>query len=326
MLVGLRGGIILEYAVSLDCVSKQFRGSRDVKAVDTVSFDVEYGTIVGLLGANGAGKTTLIRMMATLLSPTSGRIHVRGHDVMKEPDRIREYIGYAGQDTERSLYYRLSPRENAKYFGWLRGLRAETAVERLDQLANQIAMDDRLDQHFITLSGGEKQVFVVLRALLHQPEIAFLDEPSKSLDVLTSRRIRKLLKEFVSEHNATIIVTSHNLTELEDLCDKLIFINRGRKEFDGTPQDLKQIAVKMDSIVVRGIQFDDIVVQELSSVGATTMTNRGTKLRIEAVTPYATIRRVVDILESHDVHAFVAMEEPSLEDAFAEIAGSQEGT
>ncbi|MHA2212591.1 MAG: ABC transporter ATP-binding protein [Candidatus Thorarchaeota archaeon] len=303
----------MEYAVSLDCVSKQFRGSRDVKAVDTVSFDVEYGTIVGLLGANGAGKTTLIRMMATLLSPTSGRIHVRGHDVMKEPDRIREYIGYAGQDTERSLYYRLSPRENAKYFGWLRGLRAETAVERLDQ-------------HFITLSGGEKQVFVVLRALLHQPEIAFLDEPSKSLDVLTSRRIRKLLKEFVSEHNATIIVTSHNLIELEDLCDKLIFINRGRKEFDGTPQDLKQIAVKMDSIVVRGIQFDDIVVQELSSVGATTMTNRGTKLRIEAVTPYATIRRVVDILESHDVHAFVAMEEPSLEDAFAEIAGSQEGT
>ncbi|MHA1961044.1 MAG: ABC transporter ATP-binding protein [Candidatus Thorarchaeota archaeon] len=321
MLVDLRGGMILEYAVSVDCVSKQFRSSKQITAVDAVSFDVEYGTIVGLLGANGAGKTTLIRMMTTLLSPTSGQIHVRGYDAKRNPSRIREYIGYAGQDTERSLYYRLTPRENAKYFGWLRGLQAETAIERLDHFANQIAMEDRLDQHFITLSGGEKQVFVVLRALLHQPEIVFLDEPSKSLDVLTSRRIRTLLKEYVSEHNATIIVTSHNLKELEDVCERLIFINRGRKVFEGTPQELKQTPMKMESIVIRGGPFDDTVVHELSSVGEPILINNGTELRIAAVTPYATIRRVVDILEAHEVRAFVAMSEPTLEDAFEELAG-----
>ncbi len=313
--------IVLEYAVSFECVSKLFLGSREVMAVDNVSFDVEYGSIVGLLGANGAGKTTLIRMMTTLLSPSSGQIRVAGYDASKDSDIIREHIGYAGQDTERSLYYRLSPRENAKYFGWLRGLHAETAIERLDNLASQVGMDDRLDQHFITLSGGEKQVFVVLRALLHRPEIAFLDEPSKSLDVLTARRIRKVLKEYVREYNATMIITSHNLKELEDTCDKLIFINRGRKVFEGTPQELKQIAMKRESIVVRGGPFDDTVVRELSLVGETILINRGAEIRITVESPYEGIRRVVDILEAHNVRAFVAIAEPSLEDAFAEIAG-----
>jgi ABC-2 type transport system ATP-binding protein len=313
--------IALGFAVSVENVSKLFRGPREIIAVDNVSFDVEYGKIVGLLGANGAGKTTLIRLMTTLLSPNAGRISVAGYDVMKDAGRIREHIGYAGQDTERSLYYRLSPRENAKYFGWLRGLDAEESIERLDYLAYRIGMDDRLDQHFITLSGGEKQVFVVLRALLHRPDIAFLDEPSKSLDVLTARKIRQLLKDYVREHNATMIITSHNLKELEDICDRLIFINRGRKVFEGTPQELKQIAMKIESVVIRGGPFDDMVVHELSSIGEAISINEGAEIRIPVDNPYATIRQILDILEKHDVHAFVAMAEPSLEDAFAEMAG-----
>jgi len=311
----------LENAVSFKDVSKVFRGLREIKAVDNVSFDIKGGTIIGLLGSNGAGKTTLIRMTTTLLSPSSGRITVAGYDVMGAPEKVREHIGYAGQDTERSLYYRLSPRENAKYFGWLSGLRAETAVERLEHFAIQVGMDDRLDQHFITLSGGEKQVFVVLRALLHYPDIVFLDEPSKSLDVLTARRIRGLLKEYRHKHNATVIITSHNLKELEDVCDKLIFIDRGRKVFEGSPEELKRIAFKSESVEVRGGPFEDAVVGELMSLGETTPMREGRELRIVCENPYVTIRQVANILEAYDVRAIVAMGEPSLEDAFEQIVG-----
>ena len=311
----------LENAVSFKDVSKVFRGPREIKAVDNVSFDIKGGTIIGLLGSNGAGKTTLIRMTTTLLSPSSGRIVVAGYDVMGAPEKVREHIGYAGQDTERSLYYRLSPRENAKYFGWLSGLRAETAVERLEHFACQVGMDDRLDQHFITLSGGEKQVFVVLRALLHHPDIVFLDEPSKSLDVLTARRIRGLLKEYRHEHNATVIITSHNLKELEDVCDRLIFIDRGRKVFEGSPEELKRVAFKSESVEVRGGPFEDAVVGELMSLGETIPMREGRELRIVCENPYVIIRQVVNILEAYDVRAIVAMGEPSLEDAFEQIVG-----
>jgi len=313
----------LANAVSVQKVSKIFRSSREIKAVDNVSFDVQRGTIVGLLGANGAGKTTLIRMMTTLLSPNSGRIIIAGHDIAEEPEKVREYIGYAGQDTERSLYYRLSPRENSKYFGWLSGLSAETAIERIEHFASQVGMEEKLDQHFITLSGGEKQVFVVMRALLHHPEIAFLDEPSKSLDVLTARRIRRLLKEYVLEHSATVIITSHNLKELEDVCDKLIFIDRGRKVFEGSSEELKQIAFKSESVEIRGGPFEDSVVKELMALGEVTSLSEGKELRILSDKPYTTIRHVVDILESHDVHAIVAMGEPTLEDAFAELVSKR---
>ena len=310
-------------AVSVQEVSKIFRGSREIKAVDNVSFNVKRGTIVGLLGANGAGKTTLIRMMTTLLSPNSGRIIIAGHDIAEEPEKVREYIGYAGQDTERSLYYRLSPRENSKYFGWLSGLSAETAIKRIEHFASQIGMEEKLDQHFITLSGGEKQVFVVMRALLHHPEIAFLDEPSKSLDVLTARRIRRLLKEYVLEHSATVIITSHNLRELEDVCDKLIFIDRGRKVFEGSSDELKQIAFKSESVEIRGGPFEDSLVKELMTLGEVTYLSEVKELRILSEKPYTTIRDVVDILEAHDVHAIVAMGEPSLEDAFAELVNKR---
>ena len=313
----------LTNAVSVQEVSKIFRGSREIKAVDNVSFDVKRGTIVGLLGANGAGKTTLIRMMTTLLSPNSGRVIVAGHDIAEEPEKVREYIGYAGQDTERSLYYRLSPRENSKYFGWLSGLSAEIAIERIERFASQVGMEDKLDQHFITLSGGEKQVFVVMRALLHHPEIAFLDEPSKSLDVLTARRIRRLLKEYVLEHNATVIITSHNLRELEDVCDKLIFIDRGRKVFEGSSEELKQIAFKSESVEIRGGPFEDSIVKELMALGEVTFLSEGKEIRILSEKPYTTIRHVVDILEVHNVRAIVAMGEPSLEDAFAELVGKR---
>ncbi len=311
----------MDYAVSVRNVTKLFHGTREIIAVDNVSFDVENGSIVGLLGANGAGKTTLIRMMTTLLSPTSGQITVAGYEIGREPQKIREVIGYAGQDTERSLYYRLSPRENAKYFGWLRGLKADTSVRRLDDFAHQIGMEDRLDQHFITLSGGEKQAFVVLRALLHYPKIAFLDEPSKSLDVLIARRVRHLIKEYVHEHNATMVITSHNLKELEDICDKLVFINRGKKVFEGTPQELKQKGMRLESVVVRGGPFDDIIITEFSSIGNITVVNKNTEIRIQSDSPYSAIRQVVDILEKNGVNAFVSMVEPSLEDAFAKIAG-----
>ena len=308
----------IDKAVSVSEISKVFHKPKTVSALTSVTFDVERGTIVGLLGRNGAGKTTLIRIMTTLLYPTSGQVQVGGFDVIHEPQRVREIIGYAGQDTERSLYYRLSPLDNAKYFGWLRGLSAEKSQAKMRDLTARIGMEEQLLRQFITLSGGEKQVFVVLRALLHDPRIAFLDEPSKSLDVITARKIRTLLRELVAEHQMTLVITSHNLQELESLCDTLVLIDRGEVVFDGKPHALKMKALRSDAIEVIG-PLTDQCRSQLIALGEATGSQNGNRLRILASKPYTVIKQVVDILEAHHIEAKVQMMEGSIEDAFTEI-------
>jgi len=260
-----------------------------VKALSDVSFNVDPGSITGLLGRNGAGKTTIIRILTTLLTPSNGKATVGGFDVTREPQRVREIIGYAGQDTERSLYYRLSPLENAIYFGWLRGLSSRTSTARLEDLVGRIGMEDRLHRQFITLSGGEKQVFVVLRALLHHPAIAFLDEPSKSLDVLTARSIRKLLKDFVAEYNTTMLITYHNLKELENLCDDLILIDRGQIVFMGEPEKLKATVLQRETVEITG-NLPEKALARMAELGEIMVSDKDNKIKVVTSNPYKTIR------------------------------------
>jgi len=184
------------FAIQTEALSKAYhqRNGDPIQAVQELTLSVRCGEVFGLLGPNGAGKTTLVRILPTLLRATSGQATVAGYDVQREELQVRRVIGYAGQDSERSAYNRLTVHENLLYFAHaLRGVPLRTARQRIDDIAANVGFTDQLEQHFSTLSGGQKQLAIVMRALLHHPQIVFMDEPSKSLDPVTADRVRHFL-------------------------------------------------------------------------------------------------------------------------------------
>ncbi len=308
-----------EFAVQTEVLSKTYRQKNGdpVQAVKDVSLSVPYGQAFGFLGPNGAGKTTLVRMLATLLRATSGRARVCGYDVERDEQQVRRVIGYAGQDSERSAYFRLTVRENLLYFAHaLRGVPIRRAGERIKEIAAAVGFVDQLDKQFSTLSGGQKQLFVVMRALLHQPKIVFLDEPSKSLDPVTADRVRTFLIGYARQHGMTILLTTHNMDEAEKVCDRLAFINKGRLQFVGTPLEFRR-SVSVQEIVEVTMPHQDAVTERLWQLpGVNHVTGNGT-IRLYCDDGFSVLREVVTVLAGAGTRASVSMVEPSLEDAFS---------
>ena len=209
-------------------------------ALDGVNFDLRRGEIHSLLGPNGAGKTTLIKIMATLLIKDSGVVNVLGYDLDTQENEIKHVLGYVGQDTERSAYARLTVRENLRFFGSLRGLSKDYIDEQIARLGNYFDFNGNVDKQFNALSGGQKQAVVIMRALLHDPPVIFLDEPTKGLDVIIAKRIRNFLKSYSEKEGKALLLTSHIMSEVEELSDRVSLIDKGRIGKTGTPTELKQ--------------------------------------------------------------------------------------
>jgi ABC-2 type transport system ATP-binding protein len=289
-----------------------------VTALDHLSLTVREGEVFGLLGPNGAGKTTLVRILTTLLKATEGRAVVGGYDVDKDEDKVRRIIGYAGQDSERSAYWRLTVQENLLYFASaLRDLPVKVAKERAEEIAEGVGFSDRLDRHFIALSGGEKQLVIVMRAILHNPQICFLDEPSKSLDPLTGRRVRTYLKKYAREHGMTLVLTTHNMLEAEEVCDRLALINHGRLSFIGTSAEFKKRVAVKEAIEIGIENLDEKVESSLLALPGVANISRGRNTRLICDDAFNLLPQVVEVLKCSGLKAPVSMAEPSLEDAFA---------
>ncbi len=305
-------------AIVCQNLAKEYGGAKAVKALDDVSFSVAKREVFGLLGPNGAGKTTLVKIMATLLKATSGTAQVGGYDIDKEEGKVRSIIGYAGQDSERSAYFRLSVRENLVYFAHaLRDVPIDAVKERISLVASAIGFSDRLDRHFIALSGGEKQLVIVMRAIMHDPEVCFLDEPSKSLDPVTARNVRTFLKSYAQEHGMTMLLTTHNMKEAEESCDRLAFINHGRLQFLGTPSEFKKRVTVKEIIEIGVPKLDGNVESKLLKIeGISNMTNEP-NVRLYCDDAFKALSEVLAVLSSEGLKVPVRMVEPSLEDAFA---------
>lgn len=200
------------------------------------------GESVALLGANGAGKSTLLRILATLLLPCSGAASVAGHDVAREPHSVRRRIGYhAGSDF--GFYPRLTGRENLAFFGRLNHLSKAEAAARVSQLSEQFGLEDALSRQIRTLSAGTIQRLSLARALLHQPRVLLLDEPTRSLDAIAAADFRRFLKDkILRPGTATLLFASHTLPELEFLADRIAVLGRGRLLACDTPSRLKSLA------------------------------------------------------------------------------------
>src|SRR5258705_5580907 len=218
--------------------SRLRRTERTVEAVRGVTFSVERGKLFGLLGPNGAGKTTTIKMMITLLLPTSGRVSVLGHDAVARPREVRRRVGYVfGGD--RGLYDRLSGLDNLRYFAELYAVPAREQRARIGELLDLVGLTGRERERVEGYSRGMRQRLHIARGLLHRPEVLFLDEPSIGIDPVGARELRQTVKALV-ERGTTVLLTTHYMFEADELCHRIAVISGGRILAAGTPDELKQ--------------------------------------------------------------------------------------
>jgi ABC-2 type transport system ATP-binding protein len=222
----------------------------DTIALRDASLELRRGEILALLGPNGAGKTTLIKILATVLTKDQGRVQILGYDLDKHQEEIRHLFGYVGQDTERSAYARLTVVENLHFFGALRGMGKKQIDQQTDRLATYFDFHTNLDKLFVHLSGGQKQTVVIMRGLLHDPPVIYLDEPTKGLDPIIAKKLRSFLRQFAHQEKKSLLLTSHVLSEVDELADRVALINEGTIPIIGTPEELKSSVGATESIEI----------------------------------------------------------------------------
>jgi ABC-2 type transport system ATP-binding protein len=227
-----------------------------VEALREVSFEIQQGEIFGLIGRNGAGKTTLTKIVATLVQPTSGSVSVNGYDSVRDDQRVRRQIGLAGAE-ERSFYWRLTGDQNLLFFARLYGMPTKAAQERISELLSLLDLKDTARRRFAELSTGNKQRLSVARALLASPPVLLLDEPTRSLDPLAAARMRELIRALSrGDPPVTILFTSHNLAEVEDLCDRVAIISRGRIRALDTASRLRALRSEAEQVRITASDID----------------------------------------------------------------------
>jgi ABC-2 type transport system ATP-binding protein len=209
-----------------------------VRALDGLNFRIEKGEIFGLIGLNGAGKTTALRITATLLRPTSGTVTVFGLDVVKNAAEVRTLITYLPE--EAGAYKNLSGFEYLRFMASFRTDDKAAMEELVDAAAEISGLGERLKDKVKGYSKGMKRRLLVARALMTKPKLAILDEPNSGLDVLHSVHVRTLIKRYAKEHGVTVLLSSHNMLDVEYLCDRVALINKGKVVAEGSPSELKE--------------------------------------------------------------------------------------
>ena len=226
--------------IQCESLTKRF---GEFTAVDHVSFEVGNGEVFGLLGPNGAGKTTTMRLLSTLLKPTSGTATVAGHDLLREPQKVRASIGVLPEDT--GLYDRLTPREHLLYYGRLHRMPEDVLRKRGDELLDIMELKDRANTKVGDFSKGMKQKVALLRAFIHDPPVLLLDEPTAGLDVMSARSIQGFVERFRKEGKA-IMISTHNMTEAQKLCDRVAIIDHAKIVAAGTVAELQKRTSQKD--------------------------------------------------------------------------------
>ncbi len=225
-------------------------------AVDDISFTCQPGRVFSLLGPNGAGKTTTLRMIATILQPTSGRISVAGYDTVQQPTQVHSQIGFLTGSTH--LYDRLTPAETVRYFGRLHGMDRSLISKRQKALFAQLGINEFASKRVGQLSAGMKQKVSIARTMIHDPSVVIFDEPTSGLDVITAHNIIELIRE-CRQAGKTVIFSSHIMSEVDLLCDDLAIVNRGKLICQNTMSHFRQQAgSSLTEGFIRTIQDDNL--------------------------------------------------------------------
>jgi ABC-2 type transport system ATP-binding protein len=256
--------------IETDRLTKHFQLRKDLtppkNAVDGVTLHVGEGEVFGLLGPNGAGKTTLIKILCTLLIPSSGTAVVSGYDVMREGKAVRQRIGLVASD-ERSFYWRLSGRQNLRFFAALHQLFGKEAERRIDALAEAMALQEVLDLRFNGYSTGMRQRLAIARGLLTDPPILIMDEPTKGVDPINGHALLSLIRERVSGiFKKTVLITTHILSEAEQVCDRVAIMSQGKVLACGTTGEIRQSVRSEERYLLQIGGCTEAFIQDLSQL------------------------------------------------------------
>ncbi len=309
-----------ESIIRIDHVTKIFGNNHTVTAVDDVTFDVKKGEIFGLLGPNGAGKSTLIRILTTLLRPTSGTACVDTYDIIRNPEKVRAIIGVCPQNS--TLDVELTAYDNLEFYGTLVNVDDRVLDDRIWQLLKMAGLADRAHSHVSTFSGGMRRKLEIVRAFIHHPLILFLDEPTIGLDPESRREVWQQIS-LLNKENTTIILTTHYMEEAEKLCHRIAFVDKGRLIALDILDNLKRLIPEGDLIE---IGFDRIDEDVLAAIRETSMINsvevKGNHLHISAKNGSRVLPAIVAIFEKFSIPMnSISIHSPSLEDVFIYLTG-----
>ncbi len=297
----------------------------DFTAVDHISFDVEDGEIFGLLGPNGAGKSTLIRMLATLSRPTSGTATIGGYDIIKEDSKVRTLIGLVSE--KLIMYERLTAEENLQFFGKLYGVPEDKMKKSIVELLELVQMTKWKDVQVGTFSTGMRQRVNIIRALLNQPKVLFLDEPTLGLDPQTTVEIREFIRKINKENGMTVILTTHMMAEADMLCKHIGIVDHGKIAALDTSPNLKKLISGGDATVLEFVipNLDSTILSTLKSLSCVTGVSQEdpTHIVLQAIGADAFDTIIDSIRAQNGKITSVSSREPTLEDVFLQITGHE---
>ncbi|HHF09847.1 MAG TPA: ABC transporter ATP-binding protein [Methanomicrobia archaeon] len=296
------------------------REKEEILALDHISLRVKKGELFGLLGPNGAGKTTLVKCLATLLIPDEGTAVIDGHDIIEDPISVRKILGIT-TGGERTLYWKLSARDNLKYFASLYGLSSKEAEERIDYLLDIMDLKEKQHQRLEKYSTGMRQKVSIARAILHDPKIILLDEPTLGLDPSFSMFLRSFIKnELNRKEGKTILLTTHYMEEADQLCDRIAFVNKGKLIVVDTSKNLKRSVSKNEVLEIKCVGN----VENLVGFNAYIENKRDyTEIKILHENTEEIMDDVLKIIKEKAKILSVNVKRPTLEDVFIHLTGSE---
>ena len=308
-----------ENAVEMQGITRRF---GEVLAVDKIDLAIPRGEIYGFLGPNGAGKTTVVRMLITLLMPTDGRATVAGFDLVSQPNDIRLRIGAALQDA--ALDPKQTGRELLRLQGWLYGISRKDVDTRLEELSNLVDIGDAIDRFIGTYSGGMKRRLDLAAALIHNPEVLFLDEPTTGLDPISRNRVWDEVNRINRELGVTIFLTTQYLEEADALAHRVGIINRGKLVVEGTPTALKR-SMGSDIIIAKVGGQGELARQALAGLDSVSDTEvTGNEVVIQVANGAASISDVALALARQEVKVDeIILRTPTLDDVFLRFTGAR---